>query len=238
MTILDDKTGVTWNLARKRRKSLHEELVDDITEMIQEGKLPPGSQVPEVALCGHFNVSRTPLREALKVLAAEGWVVWKSNYGARVSEVDPEETLAVFETQSALERQIGHLIVERITDAEAEEIYQMHKDLIRHHSAGNRDAYFRANQAIHQFMATCTKNQVLANTYCALSRKIYRARAMANYEQYRWDQSLLEHENFMITLRKRDGERLAQQLVLHNDATCAAVIRGLRAGNRDKVTSP
>src|SRR5260370_31625249 len=104
-----------WRPPAERRATLHESLVDQLIEMIQEGELPPGSHIPEVTLCNHFGVSRTPMREALKVLASIGWVVWRANYGAKVSEVDPEETAGVFETLGGFELLIGRHIVERIS---------------------------------------------------------------------------------------------------------------------------
>ncbi|HSI40564.1 MAG TPA: GntR family transcriptional regulator [Xanthobacteraceae bacterium] len=216
-----------WSPPTERRATLHESLVDQLIEMIQEGELPPGSHVPEVTLCNHFGVSRTPMREALKVLAANGWVVWRANYGARVSEVDAQETASVFETLGGFELLIGRHLVERIPDAELAALEAMHAELIRHHAQGDRIGYFRLNQAIHARMARGLNNPVLLDLYETLSRKIYRARTMANYGPERWLESMQEHDAFMQALRARDGTRLAALLEAHNAATCAVVIAEL-----------
>lgn len=217
-----------WSAPLQRRGTLHEDLVDRIMEMIQEGELPPGSRLPEIALCEHFGVSRTPLREALKVLAADGWLIWRANYGARVSEVDIDEVREVFELLGGLERLIGTLLAERITDDEIATLDAMHDELARLHGREDRIGYFKQNQSIHAFMSDATRNRTLKDTYAALSKKVYRARTMANYGHDRWDQSLSEHLAFMAALRRRDGRELAERLVEHNAATCAAVLLSLK----------
>lgn len=214
--------------AIERRPNLHEDIVAKLTEMIQEGELPPGSRIAELPLCERFGVSRTPLREALKVLAADGLVVWRANYGARVSEVNVDEVRDVFETLSGLERLIGTLLVERISDVQIKTLDAMHEELVRLHGAEDRVGYFRLNQMIHRFMASAVDNGSLYDVYEALSKKVYRARTMANYGHDRWDASVQEHEGFMSALRRRDAIELAEALEQHNAATCRAVIGALR----------
>ena len=91
------------------RPSLHEELVDRLREMIVEDHFQPGEKIPEKSLCDSFGVSRTPLREALKVLASEGLVVLTPNRGSRVATVTPEELANTFPVLAALERLVGEL---------------------------------------------------------------------------------------------------------------------------------
>jgi len=224
----DSSAKSAWSTPPERRANLHEDLVVRLTEMIQEGELPPGSRVPEVSLCEHFGVSRTPLREALKVLAADGLLVWRANYGARVSEVNIEEMRDVFETLGGLERLIGALLAERVTDTELLQLEAMHSELRRLHQIEDRTGYFKLNQMIHRFMANAVRNQSLHDVYEALSKKVYRARTMANYGHERWDESMAEHEQFMEALRQRDSAALAARLEHHNAATCTAVIAELR----------
>ncbi|MBB3165799.1 DNA-binding GntR family transcriptional regulator [Rhizobium laguerreae] len=227
MPIDPQEKSRTWNSQPTKRLTLHEDLVARLTEMIQEGELPPGSRMPEIQLCEHFGVSRTPLREALKVLAADGWLVWKANHGARVSEVDVGEVAEVFELLGGIERLIGQLMIERMVPSEHLEMQAMHLELARRHAAEDRVGYFRINQEIHRRMSALTRNRSLQDTYEALSKKVYRARTMANYGHERWDQSLIEHTDFMDALRRHDQAELMERLEAHNKATCEAVISAL-----------
>lgn len=209
------------------RTTLHEDLVTRLTEMIQEGELPPGSRIAEAALCEQFGVSRTPLREALKVLAADGLLVWRANYGARVSEVDIDEVREVFETLGGLEHLIGTLVVERITAAELGHLEALHSEFVRLHAIDDRVGYFRVNQMIHFALARAVHNSAFDSIYETLSKKIYRARTMANYSHDRWDESTREHEEIMGALRDRNRDLLAARLTAHNLATCNAVLASL-----------
>ena len=211
-----------------RRSTLHEELIAGLREMIEEGVLPAGRHVPEIRLAEHFRVSRTPLREALKVLAAEGWVVWQANRGAKVAEIDADEIDQMFETLSPLERQIGRIAAVRISAADLAAAQRLHGQLEAAFRSGDRSGYFKTNQAIHRGLAAATGNKVLAATYDQLSAKIYRARSHANDQHPRWEMSLQEHASFMQALAEGDAARLADELEEHSEKTRAAVVQSLR----------
>src|SRR5258708_38436379 len=136
--------GLDFELPRKRiqRASLHQEVVDIVRDMILEGRLRPGRRIPEPELCTQLNVSRTPLREALKVLASEELVELQPNRGAIVMEIRPDETAEHFEVLEALETKVGELVAARITDAEIDDIRRLQVELVAHHDAGRRSQYF------------------------------------------------------------------------------------------------
>jgi DNA-binding GntR family transcriptional regulator len=240
-TIVKPDTKLLDKPATSARATLHEGLVARLREMIQEGLLPPGRRVAEVELCEEFQVSRTPMREALKVLAAEGWLQWRANYGATVSEVNPEEIDAMFETMSALERQIGRLAAERASDEEIRELQGLHDQLDGFFRSGDRVAYFKMNQVIHNRLAEATANHTIADIYHSLSAKVYRARSLANGEHMRWEQSLHEHAVFMDALKKRDGIAFGEALEVHSEKTRIAVVgelrRSLQAKARGKAST-
>lgn len=208
----------------KGRPSLHDELVATVRDMILEGELAPGTRIPEVAICEDLGISRTPLREALKVLASEGLVVLLPRRGSMVSEVSVDEISAVFEVMASLEALIGELIVERATDADIAEIDRMHTKMMVAHSDGNRTAYFRQNQNIHYRLASLTCNPVLESTYETYSRKIMRGRSVANLDQLRWDESAREHGGIMEALRQRNGRLLAERMKEHSELTAKCVV--------------
>ncbi|MEO3427452.1 GntR family transcriptional regulator [Pelagibius sp. CAU 1746] len=216
--------GAGRNGSFKGRPSLHDELVATVRDMILEGELAPGTRIPEVAICEQLGVSRTPLREALKVLASEGLVVLLPRRGSMVSEVSVEEISAVFEVMASLEALIGELIVERATEADIAELDKMHAKMMAAHSDGNRTAYFRQNQKIHYRLASLARNPVLESTYETYSRKIMRGRSVANLDQFRWDESAREHEGIMEALRKRNGRLLAERMKEHSELTAKFVV--------------
>ena len=209
------------------RRTLHEELVARLGQMIQDGELAAGERISEVALCARFEVSRTPLREALKVLAAEGCVVWPANRGPRVAQVARGEVVAAFELLGALERLIGEVVCARMGDAELREMEAAHDRLAGLHRAGDRIGYFRQNQAIHSRLAALTGNAPVASVYDSLQKRIYRARALSNTAPLRWNESLCEHERIMAALRLRDPLRLVAELTSHSRATECAVLQSI-----------
>lgn len=211
------------------RRTLHEELVARLGQMIQDGELAAGERISEAALCARFQVSRTPLREALKVLAAEGSVVWPANRGPRVAHVERDEVVAAFELLGALERLIGEVVCARMSEDELRDMEAAHLHLTQLHQAGDRIGYFRQNQVIHARLAGLTRNAAAASVYDALQRRIYRARALSNTAQPRWNESLREHESIMAALRLRDTPGLVAELVGHSVATEHAVLQSIDA---------
>ena len=207
-----------------QRRSLHEHVVEILRELILEGQLKPGERVLEPELCRKLNVSRTPMREALKVLAVERLVELQPSRGAVVTSIRIEDVVEHFEMLEILDAAIGELATTRVTDAELREIEALHRKIVEHHNAGRRGNYFDANQAIHAKLAAATHNASLIATHLRFSRKITRVRYAANFSQTRWDELLAEHEEIMTALRRRDGTTLSGLMRKHVRATGRSVI--------------
>ena len=215
---------------REGRQTLHQALVQDLGRMIQDGELGPGERLSEATLCERFAVSRTPLREALKVLASEGYVVWRANHGVSVAQVRPAEVMASFEVLAGLERLIGESLAGRLDAGDLHELEAMHARMVLLHAGSDRPGYFRLNQLIHARLAAATGNPVLADIYQSLQRRVYRARALSNSIRLRWNESVAEHEGIMEALRRRDATLLAERLMAHSRATQAVILRHLHDG--------
>lgn len=207
--------------------SLHDQLVVRLRRMVLEGELPPGSPLPEKMLCETFGVSRTPLREAFKVLASEGLMELRPHRTPVVTPVDREEIAAVFEVMIALDRLAAALACRKASEEDRARLEAMHAALAAQHAAGARSAYFRTNQDIHAEITRLSGNPVLITSWNALSAKIYRARAQVNYNAGRWAQSLAEHEAFMARLKARDADGFAESMAEHTRRTGAAVLASL-----------
>ncbi|AWU96333.1 GntR family transcriptional regulator (plasmid) [Azospirillum ramasamyi] len=210
------------------RVTLHDEVAARLRSMIVEGELSPGARIPESQLCEAFGVSRTPLREALKVLASEGLVELLHSRGAIVKRMCVQEVADIFELMAGVEYMTGQLVCQRATAEEVEELQDLHARLLDFHRRGRRSDYFRTNQKIHRRIAEVSGNRVLAEMQADFSGKIRRARYMANLQQARWDESVQEHEAFMEALAQRDGDLMGQRLRDHMRHTGDVVIRALR----------
>ena len=212
-------------MSPKATATLHQELVAGLRDLIVEGELAPGARVPERQLCERFGVSRTPLREALKVLASEGLILLLPNRGARVAKLTAKDVEDMFQVMGALEALSGELACQRIEEAGIAEIRALHYQMLAHYARRQLSDYFRLNQQIHESIIAAAGNAVLSAQYQALSGRIRRARYLANMSRQRWDQAMEEHAAILDALAARDGNRLARVLQQHLRHKAEEVIR-------------
>lgn len=219
------------------RTNLHAEVTARLRDLIVEGMIPAGARLNERVLCEQLQVSRTPLREALKVLAAEGLAELLPNRGAVVTPLSVAEIDHVFEVLGPLEGLSGELACARITGEQLAEIRALHFEMLLHHNRGDLAEYFRCNQAIHQRINRAAANPVLQASYGALNARVRRARYFANLTQERWDKAVAEHRQMLEALERRDGAQLRRILELHlknkRDIVIAAIEAHMRANDNE-----
>lgn len=209
------------------RKPLHEELVSRLQLMIISGDLLPGTKVPEKDLCQRFHVSRTPMREALKVLASDGLITLEPNRGAWVTRVTASEVEEVFPVLGALEALSGELACQNITDAEIHAVRELHDKMTVSYENGDLNAYFELNQKIHRMILLAARNNTLTTACQALSLRLQRPRYLANVSGERWSAALREHEKIITLLEARNGRQLGVALADHMTAKKESVLRSL-----------
>lgn len=218
-TIIDAIKDLPPSIAEGGRASgsLHDELLAALRDFIVEGNLADGARIPERALCERFNISRTPLREALKVLAAEGLIELLPNRGARVRELNADDLRELFDVMGGLESLAGRLACERITEAEIAEIERMHHEMYHFYLRRDMHGYFRCNQAIHRMIVAAAGNATLAATYASLGGRIRRVRYSANLakDRDRLGEAMREHEAMLDALRRRSGSELSDIMFQH-----------------------
>lgn len=213
--------------SRPARASLHVELADALRTMILEGYFPADERIPERMLCDRFDVSRTPLREALKVLAVEGLIELSHNKGARLRVTSRKEVVDLFEVLCGYEATVGRLAAERASEAELAGVQAMHAALRAAYKARERTEYFKRNQDIHAAIVAMTKNEELKTAYKQCATKIAVVRYQVNYNDRRWKELMAEHETIMETLSKRNKANFSRVLCLHADATAQSTIEQL-----------
>ena len=211
------------------RRPLHEEAADRLRDLIVQGRLAAGIRLNERLLTAQLGLSRTPLREAFKVLATEGLVELLPNRGAIVSQMDPvrlSESLAVM---GALEALAGELACRNATDAQINEIRALHYEMLAYHARDDLTGYFKFNQAIHLKLVKYSGNAMLYNIYRQLNGNVRRARYMANLSKERWDAAVREHDEILSALGSRDVKRIKDLLSDHLAHKLASVLAALPA---------
>src|SRR6202008_3034758 len=123
---------------------LHDEVISRLRHILTEGEIAPGAKIPERELCASLGISRTPLREALKVLAAEGLVVLLPNRGSRAAQLTQRDVKELFEVCEGLEAAAGELACPRITDLQLHEIAALQADMVEHYRARDLLSYSAA----------------------------------------------------------------------------------------------
>jgi len=206
--------------------TLHDGLLGRLRDMIVEGELAPGTWLRERELTLRLGVSRTPLREALKVLAAERLIELMPNRGARIAVLTDADIQHMFELMGALEALAGRLAATRASEADLLELQAMHLQMRAHYVRRDLPAYFRLNQAIHRRIVAAAGNPLLVQSYDQLSGRIRRARYLASqWSAQRWAQALEEHEGIMAALAARDGDGVARLLEAHLAHKAEALLR-------------
>ena len=201
------------------RPTLHEVVVTRLRDMIIEGQLPAGNRIHEGDLCQQLGISRTPLREALKVLAMEGLVDLTPGRGATVRQLTAKDIQDMLSVLSALERLAGVLTCQQATDEEIQEIRHLHDEMLSFHAAGDSLPYFKRNQQIHSRLIELSGNESLALVHDILQARLKRIRYIGDQNPDTWSAAVADHEEMIAALEARDGARLSAALVEHLAST-------------------
>lgn len=204
-----------------------------LRELIVTGALRPGQRISERSILEEEkDISRTPLREALKILGSEGLVELTPNRGAFVTKLSIAHIDSAMEVLIGLESIAAPASCARITEDELQEIKRLHDEMIQSFRNENLMSYFRINQQIHQLIVDGAHNPALSRIYKTESLHIKRYRYAGNIEHARWSKAVAEHEQLMEALLRRDGTLLRELLRAHHskgwDVTRALLAAELR----------
>jgi DNA-binding GntR family transcriptional regulator len=209
--------------------SLHGEILAKLRDYIAESNLPEGARIPERQLCEMFGISRTPVREALKVLASEGLVNLLPNRGSRVRSLSEQDIYDLFDLMGGLEALAGRLACERITDEEVADVERLHHEMYAYYLRRDLNGYFKVNRLIHERIVAAARNLTLSGTYASHAGRLRRAR-FSDYPVTGQDglsTAMREHEVILDALRRRAGAELSDILFLHLRHKRAAVLSHL-----------
>jgi len=194
-------------------RALYEEVAELIRQRIFRRELEPGSWIDEIKLAQEYGISRTPLREALKVLAAEGLVTMKVRRGAYVTEVSERDMAEVYHLLALLESDAGAVVAERATAAELKELQALHGEL--EGAIADRDRFFAVNERFHMRLLEIAGNR-WRNQMVADLRKVMKLnRQHSLLKSGRIEESLAEHAAVMQALVARDAEATRTRMQEH-----------------------
>jgi DNA-binding GntR family transcriptional regulator len=208
---------------------LHQEVAVRLRQRIVEGHLAPGCKLNERELAESLRVSRTPLREAIKMLAAEGLVALLPNRGAVVAQMSEQDVADTFEVIAGLEGQSGELAAQRITGAELDEIRALHYEMLAAHTRRDLPAYYRINAQIHTLINVAARNKVLTQTWANVNARLQAPRFRSNFDDAKWKRAVKEHDRMVELLSARDAAGLRALMVTHLLHKRDAVIELMRA---------
>ena len=195
--------------------TLWQRVYEHLRDEILENRLPPGTELSEVALSKELAVSRGPIREAMGRLAAEGLVVVRPRRGAEVRSLTPEELIDAYQVREALEVLAVRLAVPKLTDADLARLDELAAQMSEH--AGNNAVadFFAANVAFHELLCELSGNKKLQQVHHRLAGEIGRFQAPSLALRGSLDGSVLEHQAILEAVRARDAEKAAELAAAH-----------------------
>lgn len=212
------------------RQVLHQEVAVRLRQRIVEGHLAPGAKLNERELSESLHVSRTPLREAIKMLAAEGLVELLHNRGAVVAQMSQQDVADTFEVIAGLEGQSGALAAQRITDDELAEIRALHYEMLAAYTRRDLPTYYSINAQIHTLINAAARNPVLTQTWRTVNARLQAMRFRSNVDEAKWKRAVKEHERMVELLAQRDATALRELMTQHLEHKRDAVLELMRAG--------
>jgi DNA-binding GntR family transcriptional regulator len=217
-----------------RKSSLHQDAVAELRKIIVSGELLPGERLREVALSERLGMSRTPLREAFRTLAAEGLVELLPNRSVVVSELDPTEAADVFALLGSLEALAALQACHRMTLDQIQEIGRLHAEMVAAYERGDRPAYTEANRTIHELIVLGSNNASLIQAWRLILPRADRARRLNTLDPERWAQFLDAHQSIYEALTARDGVKLAGLMRQHFAHAEESTTTRITGGRRDQ----
>ncbi|SEK06301.1 MULTISPECIES: GntR family transcriptional regulator [unclassified Variovorax] len=196
-------------------RALYEEVAELLRQRIFRRELEPGSWIDELKLAEEYGISRTPLREALKVLAAEGLVTMKVRRGAYVTEVSEQDLADVYHLLSLLESDAAGVVAERATDAQRAELKALHSELEAAASPEDREHFFAVNERFHMQLLAIANNKWRDQMVADLRKVMKLNRHNSLLKAGRIGESLAEHRAVMAAIEARDAEAAMSRMREH-----------------------
>jgi DNA-binding GntR family transcriptional regulator len=180
-----------------------------------EGKIAPGSKLNERELAESLNVSRTPIREAIRRLAADGLVELIANRGAIAVQLSIDDVIHTFDVIAELEGYSGELAAKNISDSTLSELEALQYEMMASYARRDLSSYFKLNLRIHRLINQAANNPVLATLFSQVNSRIEALRFRSNQDGVKWEKAVEEHQEMLDALKARDSERMRKVMITH-----------------------
>lgn len=197
------------------RDTLQQRVASRLRELLIRGGLEPGSKLNERELCEQLGVSRTPLREAIRLLVAEGLVVLDPGRGAFTPTWSADDISNTFELLGALEGLAGELAAQRISSEELAELTALQHEMQAAFERRDLPAYYQFNAKAHDLLSEAARNPVLRENWKQVNSRMHTLRFRSNQDEGKWVKALDEHAQILAAMRARDSSAARQLLEQH-----------------------
>jgi len=196
-----------------RQRALYEEVAELLRQRIFNRELVPGGWIDELSLAEEYGISRTPLREALKVLATEGLVTMKMRRGAYVTDVNEKDLLDVYHLLGLLESDAASVVAGQATDAQLAMLRALHSELEK--AVDDRERFFDVNEQFHKQLLEIADNRWRDQMVADLRKVMKLNRHNSLLKSGRIAESLAEHRAILEAIAARDGSLAARRVREH-----------------------
>ena len=212
-------------------KPLREVVSDTLRQAIRDGALKPGERLMEIPLAEELGVSRTPIREAIRKLEQEGFVVMIPRRGTYVADISLKDISQVFEIRSALEELAAALAAERITDEEIEALERMLVEIGNYIETKDMDKIVETDVAFHEVLYKASRNERLVEIIHNLREQTLRFRTVSMNQPGRLAKTREEHRLLVEAIANRDGKQARKMARMHMEHSEQALLTGMNIDN-------
>jgi len=210
-------------------QNLHEAIFQKLRLLLVEGKIAPGSKLNERELAESLHVSRTPIREAIRRLAADGLVELITNRGAIALQLSLEDVIHTFDVIADLEGFSGELAANNITNTTLSELEALQYEMMASYARRDLSSYYKLNLRIHHLINQAANNPVLTQLFSQVNARIEALRFRSNQDGVKWEKAVEEHQEILDALETRDSVRMRKIMIQHVRNKRDVVVQLLKA---------
>ena len=218
-------------------QNLPEAIFQKLRSLLVEGKIAPGSKLNERELAESLHVSRTPIREAIRRLAAEGLVELITNRGAIALQLSLEDVVHTFDVIAQLEGFSGELAANNISDAALSELEALQYEMMASYARRDLSSYYKLNLRIHHLINQAANNPILTRLFSQVNARIEALRFRSNQDGVKWEKAVEEHQEMLNALKARDSARMRKVMISHVQNKRDVVLQLLQSETQSE-TSP
>ena len=225
------------SIEQPNSQNLPEAIFQKLRSLLVEGKIAPGCKLNERELAESLHVSRTPIREAIRRLAAEGLVELITNRGAIALQLTLEDVINTFDVIAQLEGFSGELAANNISDTALSELEALQYEMMASYARRDLSSYYKLNLRIHHLINQAANNPILSRLFSQVNARIEALRFRSNQDGVKWEKAVEEHHEMLDALKARDSNKMRKIMILHVQNKRDVVVQLLKSETHSE-TSP